>query len=160
MSKRSTRQSETLQTSREENARAEVAWIPPAVLDAPPPREGFRQRWVATSILGNPVPHHTVRRFREGWTPRQRETVPSDFPVPTIAQGEHAGFIGVEGMLLCELPEDRALARERYFHGKTNDLSKSVDSNLNRAEQSGGLSINRERDSDSFTRGTSRVAND
>jgi hypothetical protein len=80
--------------------------------------------------------------------------------VPTIAQGEHAGFIGVEGMLLCELPEDRARARERYFHGKTNDLSKSVDSNLNRAEQSGGISINRERDSDSFTRGPSRVASD
>tara|TARA_R110000803_G_scaffold91406_4_gene158788 strand:+ start:214 stop:693 length:480 start_codon:yes stop_codon:yes gene_type:complete len=159
MSRRSTRQSETIHPSRDEEDRAEAAWIPPAVLDAPPVREGFRQRWVATSILGEPVPHHTVRRLREGWTPRPKDTVPDSFPVPTIAHGEYEGFIGVEGMLLCELPEARARARERYFKGKTNDLSKSIDTGLNRAEQAGGIAIAREGES-SHSRGPSRVASD
>jgi hypothetical protein len=155
---RASRKSKDLHPTREEESRADV-WTPPAVLDAPPAREGYRQRWVATSILGNDVPHHTVRRFREGWTPRPKDTVPKDFPVPTIAQGEHAGFIGVEGMLLCELPEERAEARERYFAKKNGDQNAFVDNALNKVEQAGGVAINRDRES-TYDRGPGRVADD
>lgn len=158
MSKRHTRNSEVIHHNREEEVRADV-WKPPAVLDAPPAREGFRQRWVATSILGDPVPHHTVRRFREGWTPRPKDTVPSNFPVPTITHGEYEGFIGVEGMLLCELPEERAQARERYFGKKTGDLNTFVENQLNKVEKVGGVPIQRESES-SYSRGPGRVADD
>jgi len=158
MTKRSTRQSEELHTSREDESRADE-WLPPSVLDAPPAREGFRQRWIATSILGKPQPHHVARKFREGWSPRPKDTVPSDFYVPTIAHGEFEGFIGVEGMILCELPEERALARERYFRKKTGELDQFTSNALAQVQASGGVPIEREHKR-TFTRGPGRVAED
>jgi len=139
---RTSRNSENAHTTREENSRDET-WSPPSMLEAPPAREGMRQRWVSTQILGQDIPHHTMKRFREGWSPRPADTIPKDFPVPTIAQGQWAGHIGVEGMILCEMPETKVASRRKYFAKKNADLNKFVDSNLNKVEQSGGLSIDR-----------------
>ena len=139
---RTSRNSENAHTTREENSRDET-WSPPSMLEAPPAREGMRQRWVSTQILGQDIPHHTMKRFREGWSPRPADTIPKDFPVPTIAQGQWAGHIGVEGMILCEMPETKVASRREYFAKKNADLNKFVDSNLNKVEQSGGLSIDR-----------------
>ena len=155
---RASRNSAKVHPTREEDTRADL-WKPPAMLDAPPAREGFRQRWVATSILGEPVPHHTARRFREGWTPRPKDTIPQDFPVPTIAHGDHKGFIGVEGMILCEMPEERVESRRRYFKQKTGDLNTYVENQLNKVEKAGGLTIEKDIES-SYSRGPGRVAND
>ena len=151
MSRRSTRASEDRHPSREEETRAEV-WEPAAVLEAPPPREGFRQRWISTQIHGQEVPHHVIRRFREGWAPRPADTVPDDFPVPTIQHGTHEGSIGVEGMLLCELPEAKAVARAKYFGKKTGDLNRFVEQSLSKTEKDGGEPIEREFNS-TVTRG-------
>ena len=154
---RTSRNSQQIHPTREEDARADV-WKPPAMLDAPPAREGFRQRWVATSILGEPVPHHTARRFREGWTPRPSDTIPKDFPVPTIAHGEHKGFIGVEGMILCELPEEKAQARAKHFQDLTRSQTDFVDQALKDGVKRGSAQITKERKS-SFDRGQ-QVADD
>ena len=139
---RTTRNSEEVHPTREDISRDET-WSPPSMLEAPPAREGMRQRWVSTQILGQDIPHHTMKRFREGWTPRPADTIPKDFPVPTIAQGQWAGHVGIEGMILCEMPESKVEARSRYFAQKNADLNKFVDSNLNKVEQSGGLAIDR-----------------
>ena len=144
MSRRKTRASETTHETREEDdSRYDEVWQPPALLDAPPPRVGFVQRWVATSILGSEVPHHTMRRFREGWTARPADSVPANFPVPTLTHGAYAGSIGVEGMILCELPEARAQARDRYFKRKTGELDEFVESSLQKAERAGGVPLRR-----------------
>ena len=139
---RTTRNSEKIHTTREDVSREET-WSPPSMLEAPPAREGMRQRWVSTQILGQEMPHHTMKRFREGWTPRSIDTIPKDFPVPTIAQGQWAGHVGVEGMILCEMPETKVAARRQYFARKNADLNQFVDSNLNKVEQSGGVAIDR-----------------
>ena len=139
---RTTRNSEENHATREDNSREET-WSPPSMLEAPPAREGMRQRWVSTQILGQEMPHHTMKRFREGWTPRSVDTIPKDFPVPTIAQGQWSGHVGVEGMILCEMPETKVAARRRYFSKKNADLNQFVDSNLNKVEQSGGVAIDR-----------------
>ena len=139
---RTTRNSEEVHPTREDISRDET-WSPPSMLEAPPAREGMRQRWVSTQILGQEMPHHTMKRFREGWTPRPADTIPKDFPVPTIAQGQWEGHVGIEGMILCEMPESKVEARTRYFAQKNADLNKFVDSNLNKVEQSGGLAIDR-----------------
>lgn len=159
MSRRISRSAENRHPSREEETRAEV-WIPATALEAPTARSGYRQRWIATQILGQDTPHHVMRRFREGWTPRPSDTVPADFPVPTIAQGKFAGFIGVEGMILCELPEERAQARAKYFAQKTGDLNRFVDQSLAKVERDGGEPIEREFNS-TVTHGRSaRIADD
>ena len=62
--KRNIRASESRPNTRGKEARAKTPWKPASLLDAPPARPGMVQRWVATSILGEPVPHHTVRRHR------------------------------------------------------------------------------------------------
>ena len=139
---RTTRNSEEAHPVREDTSREET-WSPPSMLEAPPARDGMRQRWVSTQILGQEMPHHTMKRFREGWTPRSIDTIPKDFPVPTIAQGQWAGHVGVEGMILCEMPETKVAARRQYFARKNADLNQFVDSNLNKVEQSGGVAIDR-----------------
>ena len=158
MSRRKSRQAEENHPTREDDSRFDEVWQPPALLDAPPARDGMRQRWVATSILGSEVPHHTMRRFREGWTPRPADTVPTSFPVPTLTHGQYVGAIGVEGMILCELPEIRAQARERYFKHKTGELDEFVESSLQKAERAGGIPLRREVDS-SVSHGK-RIADD
>jgi len=141
---RKSREVEEAHTTREDETRASDDWTPPALLDAPPVREGMRQRWVSTSILGEETPHHTMKRFREGWTPRPADTVPKDFPIPTIAHGQYEGLIGIEGMILCEMPEERVEARRRYFKKKTGELTRFADQGLEKTANQGGVSIDKE----------------
>ena len=86
--------------------REEAAWKPPSLLDAPDPRPGMVQRWIATSIQGKESPDNVYKRMREGWEPRPADTVKSKL-FPTINHGQWAGSIGIEGMLLCEMPEEK-----------------------------------------------------
>ena len=158
MGLRKTRQAEELHTSREEDSRADV-WLPPSTLNAPPEREGFRQRWIATSIQGTAQPHHVARRFNEGWVPRKADTVPEGFTAPTIGHGEFEGCIMVEGMILCEMPIERVNARTRYFKKKTGELGDFTKAALSRTAASGGIPIDQEH-TRSFTRGPGRVAED
>jgi hypothetical protein len=154
---RKSREVEELHEPREDTAHAEV-WTPPSFLESPPPREGMKQRWVSTSILGKEVPQHVMRRFREGWTPRSADTIPEDFPVPTISHGQFDGCVGVEGMILCELPIERAEARSRYFRSKTGRMEAFVDQALDNVETRGGIAISRSRKR-SVSRGQ-RIADD
>ena len=143
MSKRTSRQGERNHETREDTSRND-SWVPASLLEAPPEREGFKQRWISTTILGKDVPQHTLKRFREGWTPRKSDTVPKDFHVPSIQHGQYEGIVGVEGMILCELPIARFKARQKYFTDKTNNMQRFVDENLNKVEQQGGIAIRRE----------------
>lgn len=130
-----------------EDARPSIAWKPPSVLDAPPARPGYRQRWIATSILGKDIPHWVYRQFRQGWNPRKWETIPPEWQsrVPSIKHGQFNGYCGVEGHVLCEMPEETALRREAYFTARTRDLTQHLDYDLNEAERAGGVRFKRER---------------
>ena len=88
---------------RDEESRPQTTWTPPALLDAPEARPGMVQRWVATTIQGKDTPDNVYKRMREGWEPRKASTV-KDQKFPTINHGQWAGCIGIEGMLLCEMP--------------------------------------------------------
>ena len=52
MVKRNVRANQVRKNIREEESRQETAWKPPSLLDAPEPRQGMAQRWIATSIQG------------------------------------------------------------------------------------------------------------
>lgn len=131
--------------SREEQTRAKV-WTPPSALDAPAPRDGMVQRWVATSIQGKDDPAHVSKRMREGWQPRKPETVPENFHAPTIEHGRWEGCIGVEGMVLMEMPKDLADQRNAYYRQKAADLTAFVDRDLDAAERGSKVKIRREHD--------------
>ena len=130
--------------ARAEEARPQTAWKPPSLLDAPEPRPGMVQRWVATSIQGRDTPDNVYKRMRAGWNPRPADSV-KDKRYPTINHGQWAGSIGVEGMLLCEMPEETHKQMKDYYHGKTQEQNESIPGELDALHRNSGLTIFQER---------------
>ena len=127
--KRNVRASQARNSVRDEESRPMTAWKPPSLLDAPEARPGYVQRWVATSIQGKESPDNVYKRMREGWEPRPADTVKSEL-FSTINHGQWAGSIGVEGMLLCEMPEERHNQMRDYYSGKNDELNESIAGDL------------------------------
>ena len=143
MVKRNTRSSE-VKKSREEETRQETAWKPPSLLDAPEPRQGMVQRWIATSIQGKDTPDNVYKRMRAGWEPRPADTV-KDKRFPTINHGEWVGCIGVEGMLLCEMPVEKHRSMKEYYSGKSTEQNESISYDLEALGRRSGLPISQDR---------------
>ena len=141
--KRKTRSNE-VKKLRAGEARQETAWKPPSLLDAPEPRQGMVQRWIATSIQGKETPDNVYKRMRAGWEPRPADTV-KDKRFPTINHGEWVGCIGVEGMLLCEMPVEKHRSMKEYYSGKSNEQNESISYDLEALGRRSGLPISQDR---------------
>ena len=144
---RNVRAEQSRSSTRDEEIRPEAAWKPPSLLDAPEPRPGYVQRWVATSIQGKDTPDNVYKRMREGWSARSAETVKSEL-FPTINHGQWTGSIGIEGMLLCEMPKERHASMKAYYQGKSNDQNQSVVGELDALGRQSGRPIHQERKSE------------
>ena len=125
-----------LETRVEESTRVSK-WRPSNLLEAPEPRPGYKQRWIATMVLGQETPTNVAKRLREGWQPRDPKTVKDVGHYPTIEHGKFAGHIGIEGMLLCEMPEEMVNERNEYYARMTENLMRSVEQDMHRIEQPG-----------------------
>lgn len=110
---------------------------PPEILDAPPARPGFTQRWVSTHIGGKPDIRNMAKKANEKWRPRNIDTVPKGQHAPTIAHGQFAGSIGVEGMVLMERPMAIHKAYARKNKRKVDNLEEAVNNNLLNVHQQG-----------------------
>ena len=110
---------------RETETRPDTAWKPPSLLDAQEPRPGYTQRWIATSIQGKETPDNVYKRMREGWSPRKADTV-KDQLYPTINHGQWAGSIGIEGMLLCEMPKEKHKSMKNYYQNKSSEANEAI----------------------------------
>jgi len=144
VAKRNVRANQVRKNIREEESRQETAWKPPSLLDAPDPRPGMVQRWIATSIQGKDTPDNVYKRMRAGWEPRPADTV-KDKRYPTINHGQWAGCIGVEGMLLCEMPVEKHRAMKNYYSGKNAEQNESVSYDLDALGSRSGLPISQDR---------------
>ena len=156
---RNVRASETRNSVREEAPRPDTAWQPPALLDAPEARPGYVQRWIATSIQGKETPDNVFKRMREGWQPRPADTVKDDKLFPTINHGQWAGSIGIEGMLLCEMPVEKRQSQKDYYQNRNNEQNESVVGELDAIGRNNGQPIFQERKS-SASRGRPMSAMD
>jgi hypothetical protein len=145
---RNVRASETRTPVREEQVRPEATWKPPSLLDSPEPRPGMTQRWIATSIQGRDTPDNVYKRMREGWNPRPAETV-KDKLFPTINHGQWAGSIGIEGMLLCEMPLKTHKQMKAYYNNRNSEQNESVSGDLDALGRKNGQSIYQNRKSSS-----------
>mgnify|MGYP003118836597 FL=1 len=143
---RNVRAEETRTSVRDEDSRPQTHWTPPALLDAPESRPGYVQRWVATSIQGKDTPDNVYKRMREGWEPRPASTVKSKL-FPTINHGQWEGCIGIEGMLLCEMPQEKHKQMKNYYNNKSNEQNESLSGDLNALENKTGQRIFQERKS-------------
>ena len=145
---RNVRANETRTPVREEQVRPEATWKPPSLLDSPEPRPGMTQRWIATSIQGRDTPDNVYKRMREGWNPRPAETV-KDKLFPTINHGQWAGSIGIEGMLLCEMPLETHKQMKAYYNNRNSEQNESVSGDLDALGRKNGQSIYQTRKSSS-----------
>jgi len=145
--KRNVRAEQSRSSMRDDEVRPEAAWKPPSLLDAPEARPGYVQRWVATSIQGKDTPDNVYKRMREGWEPRSAETVKSKL-FPTINHGQWTGSIGIEGMLLCEMPKERHASMKAYYLNKSNEQNESVVGELDALGRQSGLPIHQDRQSE------------
>ena len=145
---RNVRASETRTSVREEQVRSEATWKPPSLLDSPEPRPGMTQRWITTSIQGKDTPDNVYKRMREGWNPRPAETV-KDKLFPTINHGQWAGSIGIEGMLLCEMPIETHKQMKAYYQNRNSEQNESVSGDLDALGRKTGQSIYQTRKSSS-----------
>ena len=128
---KSTRTPRTNET-RAKEARREP-WKPPSILDAPPPPEGYTHRWIRSEVAGFDDRKNVSARTREGWELVRGEEYP-DFEIPTIQDGQHAGVIGVGGLLLARIPLEIVEDRNDYFRGMTRQQMTAVDNDLAREQ--------------------------
>lgn len=117
-------------------------WVNPSTLPDIPARSGMRQRWVRVGLRGQPDATNMARRFREGWRPRAVETL-GDLPAPIIQGGKFNGHIGIEGLVLCEMPEARARQRDEYFRKRRDNLNASINEELQRVSEHGSPAFGR-----------------
>jgi hypothetical protein len=76
----------------------------PLLTNAPPPREGFAQRWIRLSALGVEDIAHVMRMRNLGWSPRSPDTVPTGFFAPVVPHASLGNVISNGDMLLMERP--------------------------------------------------------
>jgi len=128
------------------HAESSKPWIRPSSLEAPDPRNGFAQRWIRVGVHGKDDPTNTSRKFREGWRPRPAASVPASYHAPTISQGKWAGCVGVEGMILCEMPAKIRDKRNAHYAAKTQMVTDAIATELQNQSRS-GMPITQERSS-------------
>ena len=123
--------------TRVEKSKLASKWRPSNLLEAPEPRPGYAQRWVATMVLGQETPTNVAKRLREGWAPRDVKTIKDGQHFPTIEHGKFAGHIGIEGMVLCEMPQEMLDQRNDYYAQMSENLMRSVENDMNKVESPG-----------------------
>ena len=110
----------------------ETPWIRGASLEMPPARPGMDQRWIRTELAGKPDATNFAPKQREGWKLRKADTVSDDFPVPKIDHGKFAGYIGIEGNVLCERPMALSRRRTKHFEQQTARRTEAINAGLDR----------------------------
>ena len=132
-----TSRQKSTRTPRANETRAKKArrepWKPPSILDAPPPPEGYAHRWIRSEVAGFDDRKNVSARIREGWELVRGDEHP-DFDIPTVQDGQHAGVIGVGGLLLARIPLEIVEERNAYYRGMTGQQMTAVDNDLAREQ--------------------------
>lgn len=113
------------------------SWSRPHDLDAPPPRDGFTQRWIRVRLGNDKDPKNSNRKFREGWRPRSIDSIPRGYSPPTMIHGTWGDVIGVEDLVLCEMPVKMARQRNKFYEDKRDRMLHGIDEDLHRVSRDG-----------------------
>ena len=118
----------------------EEPWSVPAELDAPEPRDGFTQRWIRYRLGNTEDAKNSMKKFREGWLPRTLDSVPAGYAPPTFLHSQLGDVIGVDDLILCEMPISKAKQRNAYYKARSDRMIEGVENDL-RNVSSGGPRI-------------------
>ena len=114
-----------------EAASRTVTWTPPSLLPDPAPQDGYKFRWIRTTLNGQPDPSNVSYRMREGWVACKRTEHP-ELAHLTDPNSKNPENIESGGLLLCKMPVEMAEARDRHFRNIANNQMESVDNNFMR----------------------------
>ena len=112
-----------------EKTKRPVEWTPPSSLDAPPAPDGFRHRWIRAESLGFDDSKNISARLRSGYElVKSSEYKEQGYPV--VESGKYTGVIGVGGLLLARVPNEIAIARQKFYADKAKDQDDAVKTDL------------------------------
>lgn len=100
------------------------SWSRPHKLDAPDPRPGYVQRLVR---LDN---DNLDRRIQEGWIPRKRASAKQGHELTSDRNSKYSLYYVMSGMILCEMPEEKARQRNDFYRKKQLRMTESIDRDL------------------------------
>lgn len=135
----------TDRTSRDQESRvAEERMNPadefgtPSLLDAKnmPPREGFVQRWIRTSINNEDDQSNVYRSINQGWKPRLASSVPKGEFVPQVNY-QGSDIVGIHGMILMERPADKHDRQQAYEKSIADNQMKAVTNDMHKVHKEG-----------------------
>ena len=98
-------------------------------LDAPPARKGYVNRFIRIR-LGTVRDTARLRNaIREGWRPVKASAL-SDRSLPTINIDQYGDVIGVEDLILCEMPLKIHKQRMKFFANKQRRQNEAIERQL------------------------------
>ena len=118
--------------SREKSVREE-AWAPPSQIPTPDPQDGYKFRWIRTSVMGLDDARNVSMRRREGWVPVKAEDHPELLlDLGLEGSAPKTGLVLFGGLMLCKNLEENVEKRNRYYEGMADQQMRSVDNNFMR----------------------------
>ena len=121
-----------------------------------PPREGYVQRWVRTSIGNDSDQSNVYRSGNLGWRPRAADSVPKGRMVPTVEfNGDNV--IGLHDTLLMERPEALDAKHKEYERKLAAGQMETVENDMLKVHDSRS-GMGRPTSNNSSTVSTGRVA--
>lgn len=126
MADRTPREHKTRETTQRKRS-----WSRPSALPTPEPRNGFKFRWVRTSLMGNSDNPNVSTRFREGYIPVKAADHP-ELQLITDMDSRFKDNIEVGGLLLCAIPEEIAEDRVEQQLEQSSRQMDAVDNNYMR----------------------------
>ena len=112
-------------------------YVRPSSLDAPPCQEGMTQRWVRQSIRGAADPKNLNRSWREGWRPRQPDTLTEEWRIYANFADKNEGMIVVDDLILMEIDSDVLAKRKASIRNSTQKQMRSVEHDLESTQIAG-----------------------
>jgi len=106
-------------------ASAKIAEMDSTVLPDIPERPGLKHRWVRVKLGDKPDVANISRRRIAGWRPRPAETAPG-YEAYRIGDGEFAGYIGFNGLVLMERPQELQDQKEKIERRKADAVETSI----------------------------------
>jgi hypothetical protein len=112
-------------------------WRRHSALDAPPARAGYVQRFIRVRLGTSRDMARYVAATREGWRPVKASSV-TDRSLPTTQLENGMEVIGVEDLILCEMPQKVFMQRQAYYQDKLDKQNAAIERQLREVGAKGG----------------------
>lgn len=106
-------------------------WKPAEALPMPKAPDGVHYRYIRKSIGAYQDVNNFGRAMREGWVPVPLTEHP-EMAASIDPSARTSGNIEIGALVLCRIPKEKIVARNKYYADFTNKQMEAVDKNLMR----------------------------